>query len=738
MSGMNRRQFLHRTVWASAILPLASPRLGTAAEAPRFTFDPAQNLIPAPSDPRDWPRFRELLTAWRMHRRQELNYSDALYRRPEFASWVSRCFSCGFLMVGDETFCDSRQGRFTVERFLEQADREFGGFDAVVLWHAYPRIGADDRNQFDCYRDLPGGLPGLRAVRRRFARHGVRVFLDYNPWDTGTRREPKTDIEALCELVSAIEADGIFLDTMSQGGAEFRAKLDAARPGVVLEGEGALALEHIHDHHLSWAQWFNDSEAPGVLRNKWFERRHLQHQIKRWDRDHTGELHSAWMNGSGMMLWENVFGSWVGWSARDKSILRAMAPIQRRYHALFCGEGWTPLVPTQQTGVYASRWEGAGLRLWTLVNRTHRPVSGPLLRLSLSSSEAAYDLVRGCLATVGPAPAQPRRDPAAHRRNRMLVGWVEVSGDIPARGVAACLVGQEPALGADFPGFLRAQAAIQARAQHDTAFPVRSTMLRVPPRVRSRRRPPEGMVAVPAARVRMESVFRVRECGFYESVHAHFAGGGGPPLHHMATFPRDVTLAAFAIDLTPVTNEQFGRFLRATRYRPKHPENFLRHWQGGMLPVGKGDHPVAYVALEDARAYAAWLGKRLPTEEEWQYAAQGPAGLAYPWGSEFRPNHCNSGATAGTTRVTAFPAGRSPCGAYDLCGNTWEWTESERSDGRTRFCLLKGGSYYRAEGSAWYFDGGPQTNQFAAKFLLTWAGLDRCATIGFRCAIPLA
>jgi hypothetical protein len=67
----------------------------------------------------------------------------------------------------------------------------------------------------------------------------------------------------------------------------------------------------------------------------------------------------------------------------------------------------------------------------------------------------------------------------------------------------------------------------------------------------------------------------------------------------------------------------------------------------------------------------------------------------------------------------------------------WEWTESERSDGRTRFCLLKGGSFYTARGSGWYFDGGPRPNAYSAKFLLMWPGLDRCATIGFRCAVDL-
>ena len=84
-----------------------------------------------------------------------------------------------------------------------------------------------------------------------------------------------------------------------------------------------------------------------------------------------------------------------------------------------------------------------------------------------------------------------------------------------------------------------------------------------------------------------------------------------------------------------------------------------------------------------------------------------------------------------------IPAGRSPFGLYDLCGNTWEWIESERTDGHTRFCILKGGSHFKAEGSDWYAGGGPQSNQHAEKFLLMWPGLDRCGTIGFRCVVDM-
>ena len=61
--------------------------------------------------------------------------------------------------------------------------RPYGGLDAVVLWHAYPIIGIDERNQFDFYRDVPGLAELVAALPRR----GVRVFVDYNPWDTGDR-----------------------------------------------------------------------------------------------------------------------------------------------------------------------------------------------------------------------------------------------------------------------------------------------------------------------------------------------------------------------------------------------------------------------------------------------------------------------------------------------------------------------------------------------------------------------
>ncbi len=695
-------------------------------------------LVPAPSDSSQWGPWREALAAERQKVRRQLQYTDESYRRGEFA-WVPSCYSCCFVMMYDQRLYNRATGRYTIDQFLDEGTRESGGHDAVVLWHAYPRIGFDDRNQFDFYRDMPGGLAGLRELSRAIHRRGVKVFLDYNPWDTGTRREQKSDARMLAEFVQTIEADGIFLDTLHEGMQELRAQLDAVRPGVVLESELTLPVERIRDHHMSWAQGFADSEVPGILWNKWLERRHMMHQIQRWNHDHTGELQMAWMNGSGMLVWENVFGTWMGWSNRDRSILRSMLPIQRRYVSLLSGADWTPLVPTETAGVYASLWQSEGIRLWTVVNRSEKDIEGTLLKVPQAKGDAYFDLMAGREVSPGDG------------------GQVLLRGHLRPRGIGAFVAGTRPALGADLEDFLEAQAATAATADWSQVTTAPEERLRPVERTKLYHAGaiPDGMVLIPAAQVRLTTQYRNRECGFYQVAGQEPAAHPSRGLHKIVRFDREIRLPSYAMDLTPVTNAQYAEFLQQTGYQPRDRTNFLKHWTNGQIPPGLENHPVVYVDLEDARAYARWAGKRLPTEDQWQYAAQGNDGRAYPWGNEWQADRCNAaappaaqrpfgpggvgdGRTGGTTAVTAFPQGRAPFGCYDMCGNTWEWTESERSDGRTRFCILKGGSYYRAKGSDWYADGGAQRCDFAAKFLLMWPGLDRCSTIGFRCAVDLA
>ncbi len=152
---------------------------------------------------------------------------------------------------------------------------------------------------------------------------------------------------------------------------------------------------------------------------------------------------------------------------------------------------------------------------------------------------------------------------------------------------------------------------------------------------------------------------------------------GGP--FAMGPERREVRVDAFYLDRTPVTNLEFATFVKVTGYRPANDPaaRFLAHVRGGKLPPGLERHPVVYVSWDDARAYAAWAGKRLPTEAEWEKAARGVDGRKYPWGrAEPGPTRANYGRNrGGTTPVGTFPEGASPYGIVDLAGNVWEWCE---------------------------------------------------------------
>ena len=131
-----------------------------------------------------------------------------------------------------------------------------------------------------------------------------------------------------------------------------------------------------------------------------------------------------------------------------------------------------------------------------------------------------------------------------------------------------------------------------------------------------------------------------------------------------------VTLPAFYIDRTEVTNAAYKKFIDATGHAPPGG------WKGGTFPEGLDNHPVTGVSWQDAVDYATWAGKRLPMEEEWEAAARGSEGRLYPWGDEWKPDLANIG-TKSTREVGQFPGGVSPAGALDMIGNVWEWTSDE-------------------------------------------------------------
>jgi iron(II)-dependent oxidoreductase len=195
----------------------------------------------------------------------------------------------------------------------------------------------------------------------------------------------------------------------------------------------------------------------------------------------------------------------------------------------------------------------------------------------------------------------------------------------------------------------------------------------------------------------------------------------------------------FFIDRYPVTNVDYKRFMDATKYHPADSHNFLRDWKDGSYPQGGENRPVTWVSREDAEAYARWAGKRLPHEWEWQYAAQGTDGRAYPWGESWNganvPVADQGRSVQPASDVDAHPAGASPFGVMDLTGNVWQWTDAYE-DSHTRAAILRGGSHYQPQGSRWYFPQAYRLDEHG-KYLLMSPGMDRSGTVGFRCVEDL-
>jgi eukaryotic-like serine/threonine-protein kinase len=193
-----------------------------------------------------------------------------------------------------------------------------------------------------------------------------------------------------------------------------------------------------------------------------------------------------------------------------------------------------------------------------------------------------------------------------------------------------------------------------------------------------------------------------------------------------------VSVRTFFMDKYEVTCEDYARFLQGSNY-PRVPAG----WGGRSYPAGAARLPVTGVTWDDANAYARWAGKRLPTEDEWEFAARGTDGRRYPWGNEWRAGMANADsdgeANKGLAEVGKY-GGASPSGLFDMAGNVWEWTASP-------FAPYPGGPSLNRikmpEGAVRVVRGGSWDS--SKKFATTtyrgyWSVKDARPTVGFRCA----
>ncbi|MGO9009077.1 MAG: bifunctional serine/threonine-protein kinase/formylglycine-generating enzyme family protein [Bryobacteraceae bacterium] len=192
-------------------------------------------------------------------------------------------------------------------------------------------------------------------------------------------------------------------------------------------------------------------------------------------------------------------------------------------------------------------------------------------------------------------------------------------------------------------------------------------------------------------------------------------------------FKQAASLPAFYIDKTEVSNAAYAPFCQATN-KPL-PEGFSDN---------QPNYPVVNVTIRDAREFARWAGKRLPTAMEWEKAARGTDGRTFPWGNEMDTSRANTKTDEGTPAlrpVDSYPSGASPYGALQMVGNAWELVDTPRTPPTDKEVL----KVLKAQpGEAWYMIRG-QSAWVSLVDAAIWDSTAvpegwKDATVGFRCA----
>jgi formylglycine-generating enzyme required for sulfatase activity len=707
-------------------------------------------------------------------------FDNSLLARKDL-QWFRNTYITHLMMTWDRRFYDYADGKSYLNEFLEKGKRLYGGTDVLGIWPTWPALGMDERNQWDMFRDLPGGFAGLRRMSDMCRTKGTRFFICYNPWDESTR-SAESHFEGMSNIIHEVGVDGVVLDCKGESSKELQEAADRARPGVIMYSEGMAVPRDMQG--IPSGRVHNALYYPPMLNLVKFIKpdfaifrvTELTHERVR------REFAVAFFNGYGTEL--NIFspGS-PEWVDEQYLFLGQTSRILRENTSNFINGCYTPLLPTLNDSIFVNRWDYSEKTVYTVFSLKPEGFDAPLFEIEktgkhfvdvfnhveLSPVErngkyyipvktAAFDQSNlgtnneGAVCAIAALPnilqLQLNDDElsfSADAGDKIRIWAGMPSYDKEYKEYCTCDGKNTIRLLETFPHFegkFIVQVFNSGELLDERIVYIKPGTARRVSRTEQTptvAKAPKGMVEIPAG------IFVCNSYRFGDS----FIPYPAPP-----TQPKEkVQMPRYFMDKYPVTNAEFKVFMDATAYQPADTANFLKHWNKGQIPKGMENFPVVYVAYEDAQAYAKWAGKRLPTEIEWQYAAQTSAGNEWPWKQKIpvrrveepvtntlsvwklegiEEGRCNTG-DGKLYAVGSYPKGANPYGLHDLVGCVWQLTNDLYDNATYRYVMMKGGSYFRPSSSWWYVQGGPRELNYRQYLLRVSPGFERNATVGFRC-----
>lgn len=635
-------------------------------------------------------------------------FDSTMYKRKDL-QWIRSAYVMHLVMAWDKEFYDPNTKKFGLIDFARRGKQLYGGDDVICLWPTWPTLGIDQRNQFDMYRDLPGGLKGLKQLTDSLHAMGVKFFIAYNPWDESTRKEEH--LKGLATLIRETNADGVVLDTKGESSKELQAAADAVKPGVVMYSEGMAVpkdMEGIVSGRVHNALYY----PPMLNLNKLINTPFSIFRVAEVNKEPIQREYAvSFFNGYGTEINQFPAGH-PSWEKEQYAYLKKTTRILRENSDVFTNGVLTPLINTTHDSIWVNKWEGKNKTLYTVFSLKPEGFEGNLFSEREKDGYHFVDLWHHremkngyvytdafnkqhlgtnnegevtCIAQLPKTIQYEVRDWTLSVRYHYKK-WHKVS----AEGTDKFYVFDKPSGFVDirttfgnYEGKLILQLFDSTELIDETSIDFKAGTPRLLPR-------PVYVSSTAGVRDGMKLI----EGSLYKHISTH----GDEFIYYPKDDSFTYSIHDFHIDKGLVTNVQFAEFLESSSYIPADTANFLKHWHSGKPPKGKEKNPVIYVSLEDARAYASWAGKRLPREVEWQYAAE-----------------------------------RSPKGLMDLSGRVWQLTDDVYESGSYAYIIMKGGSNYKPTSSWWYVQGGPQPPSYRQFLLRVSPGFERNATVGFRC-----
>ena len=706
------------------------------------------------------------------------DFDNSLYERNDL-SWIRKSYAMHLMMAWDNNFYNVEDQRFTLLEFQKRNKLWFGGDDVIGIWPTWPSLGMDQRNQWDMYRDLPGGLDHLAMLSDSLNSLGTKFFIAYNPWDESTRLEGH--LEGMKELIKGSRANGVVLDTKGSSSKELQEASDEVKDGVVMYSEGMAVPKDMPG--IVSGRVHNALYYPPMLNlNKLIKPDFAIFRVAELAFEQIRREYALSMfNGYGTEL--NIFRPGrPEWIEEEYRFFGRTLRILRENHNNFISYKYIPLIPTLKDQIFVNSWPKDNKVIYTIFSLKPEGFIGDLFQVGipeenwhyvdiwnhqevqLSEKEGKYyvpvDLEsfhqkwlgtnnEGAVGSIAYFPnlLDVKINEYKLYINTMKRGKVRVWVDNPSYDKDFFTLKEDEKfldISETFGNFegkiiiqlLDGGELLDERIiQMDYGIP---RMISVINQTDKLGKMPDEMVRVPAGSFTMTVT----------------QGDQFIP-YPIESFPRKILFSEFYMDKHPVTNLQFKAFLESTGYTPKDQHRFLAHWDEGDIPPGMEYLPVVNVSYEDARAFADWAGKRLPTEAEWQYAASAGDGRDWPWDPDLKvskrkefvtntltvehldgleTDKCNIG-NGVLDAVGSYPNGKNPWGLEDLVGSVWQLTNDLYDNGTNQMIILKGGSYFKPSSSWWYVQGGPRETHYRQMLLRVSPGFERNETVGFRCVV---